>query len=405
MSRALVIVLDSVGIGNAPDAEAYGDAGANTLGHIVERVPDLRLPTLESLGLGELVALGGTRFRASQPKTEKRGRAEARPSEYRASYGRMRERSAGKDTTTGHWEIAGVVVEEPFATFEHFPDELVRRIERDADVQFIGNYPRSGTTIIEELGPEHVRTGKPILYTSADSVMQIAAHEEVMPTQRLYQVCEIARRHANNARIGRVIARPFTGEIGKFRRTPRRHDYSMKPPPTILDRLKDNGTEVIGIGKISDIFAGQGITQSFSTTSNAEGMERIAEQWARAENALLFANLVDFDMLFGHRRDVTGYAQALREFDHWLSGFPTQVTNQDLVIITADHGNDPTFHGSDHTREEVPLFMINGSEPRDLGTRETFADVAATLADYFELPKSWPAGTSLLQTNECMSRR
>ena len=384
--RALLIVLDSVGIGNAPDAEQYGDAGANTLGHIFAQMPQQRLPALESLGLAELL-------HRSAPRAP------------RASYGKMRERSAGLDTTTGHGELAGVLLDEPFAVFEHFPELLVRQIEEEANVQFIGNYARSGTTILEELGPEHVRSGKPILYTSADSVMQIAAHEEVVPLRRLYDICEVARRHADAVRIGRVIARPFAGEMGSFRRTARRHDYSMKPPRTVLNAIRENGAEVIGIGKISDIFAGEGLTQSFPSASNAEGMERIAELWRRAENALLFANLVDFDMLFGHRRDVGGYANALQEFDRWLGGFIKAIREDDLVIITADHGNDPTFRGTDHTREEVPLFVFHRGESAQLGTRETFADVAATLADYFEVPGGWNVGSSFLQTDACTSRR
>jgi phosphopentomutase len=270
-------------------------------------------------------------------------------------------------------------------------------------VQFIGNYPRSGTTILDELGPEHFRTGKPILYTSADSVLQIAAHEEVIPIARLYEICEIARRHADEYRIGRVIARPFEGEIGNFRRTSRRHDYSMKPPRTVLNAISETSREVIGVGKISDIFAREGITQSFPTTSNAEGMQQIVELWPRIENGLIFVNLVDFDMLFGHRRDVAGYANALREFDSWLANFLPQIAPDDLVIITADHGNDPTFRGTDHTREEVPLFVLHGNNSLDLGTRETYADVAASLADYLEV--EWPVGSSFLQTKTCTSRR
>ena len=374
--RALLIVLDSAGVGNAPDAADYGDAGANTLGHIFERTPDLRLPTLESLGLAQL--LGGSA-----------------PAPVRASWGRMRERSAGKDTTTGHWEIAGVILDEPFAVFERFPDALVRAIEDEAGVEFIGNYPRSGTTILEELGAEHVRTGKPILYTSADSVMQIAAHEEIVPIERLYQICEVARRHCDQPKIGRVIARPFAGEVGSFRRTSRRHDYSMKPPRTVLNAISESGAEVIGVGKIADIFAGEGLTQSFPTASNTDGMQRIAELWPQLDDGLIFANLVDFDMLFGHRRDVAGYAQALKQFDDWLPTFVDQIAPDDLAIITADHGNDPTFRGTDHTREEVPLFVLHQAEARQLGTRETFADVAATLAQFFGFA-TWPGSTGIL---------
>ncbi len=367
--RSLLLVLDSVGIGGAPDAAAYGDDGANTLGHILEQVADLQLPNLESLGLGNLL------------------RGEGKPA--RASYGRMRERSAGKDTTTGHWELAGAILEKPFATFERFPGELVRQIERAAGVEFIGNYASSGTEILSVLGSEHLQTGRPILYTSADSVLQIAAHEEVIPVERLYAICAEARKVADDYRIGRVIARPFIGAAPNFQRTSRRHDFSLQTPRTILDEIP-----ATGIGKISDIFAGHGIARSFPTASNHEGMARIDELWRADREGFFFANLVDFDMLYGHRRDAVGYAQALCEFDRWLGDFLPQILPEDLVIITADHGNDPTFRGTDHTREEVPLFVLHHGTTRDLGTRETFADVAATLAEYFALAEPWPIGKS-----------
>ncbi|MEP6810432.1 MAG: phosphopentomutase [Chthoniobacterales bacterium] len=379
--RAFLLVLDSVGIGHAPDAEQYGDNGANTLGHILEQTPELRLPTLESLGLPAL--LPEYRPYGSHPT-------------YRAAYGRMRVRSAGKDTTTGHWELAGIVLPEPFAVYEQFPAEFVRKIEREAGVQFLGNFARSGTSILEELGPEHIRSGHPILYTSADSVLQIAAHEDVVPVARLYQICEIARHHADALRIGRVIARPFDGGPGNFRRTARRHDYSITPPRSILNAISEGGATVTGVGKISDIFAGAGITDSYPTISNDDGMQRITQLWPDLKHGLLFANLVDFDMLFGHRRDVVGYAEALAAFDSWLGVFLETITPDDLVIITADHGNDPTFRGTDHTREQVPLFVLHNGVSQDLGTRETFADIAAALADFFALPEPWPAGTSFL---------
>lgn len=373
--RALLLVLDSVGCGRAPDAAAYGDGGADTLGHIYEAMPGFSLPALERLGLAALMG---------RPDVDKPA----------ASWGRMRERSAGKDTTTGHWEMAGVILDRPFPVFEHFPETLIAAIEREAGVRFIGNCPRSGTAILDELGPEHLRTGNPILYTSADSVMQIAAHESVIPLPRLYAICEIARRHCDAWRIGRVIARPFSDEPGNFRRTSGRHDYSMMPPRTVLNALGEAGHAVHGIGKIRDIFAGSGISAGTPTSGNAEGMEFIARLWTE-HRGLLFANLVDFDMLFGHRRNVAGYAGALREFDSWLPAFLDRTTPDDLVIITADHGNDPTWHGTDHTREEVPLLVIHGACPRALGTRSTFADVAATLAQFFGLPP-WPAGESFL---------
>ena len=394
--RALVLVLDSVGIGGAPDAASYGDEGANTLGHILEQMPELQLPHLESLGLAEVLSLAGRD--SVEPKHDSTRRLD-RISPYRGSYGAMQERSAGKDTTTGHWEIAGVILEEPFATFERFPDELVRAIERDAGVQFIGNYAQSGTTILAELGAEHVRTGKPILYTSADSVLQVAAHEQVIRIDRLYDICTVARQHADRFRIGRVIARPFTGAEGNFSRTARRHDFSMTPPRTILNALTENGNKVIGVGKISDIFAGEGITDSFPSDGNAEGMQKIAENWERLENGLIFANLVDFDMLYGHRRDLGGYAEALAQFDDWLGGFTPQISAADLVIITADHGNDPTFRGTDHTREKVPLFVLHRNESRSLGVRESYADVAATLSEYFEL-RRWAVGQPFLSEKQ-----
>ena len=273
-------------------------------------------------------------------------------------------------------------------------------IERDAGVQFIGNYAQSGTTILAELGPEHVRTGKPILYTSADSVLQIAAHEQVIRIDRLYEICTVARQHADRFRIGRVIARPFTGPEGNFSRTSRRHDFSMEPPRTILNAISESGHAVIGVGKISDIFAGQGITESFPTDGNAEGMQKIRENWERIENGLIFANLVDFDMLYGHRRHVAGYARALAQFDEWLGEFLGRIARPDLVIITADHGNDPTYRGTDHTREQVPLFVLHQNEARALGVRETYADVAATLSEFFALPSRWPTGDSFLARSD-----
>ena len=387
--RALLLVLDSVGIGGAPDAAEYGDEGANTLGHILERQPELRLPALESLGMEELVPS----YRSNRSYTT-----------YGSSYGKMRERSAGKDTTTGHWEIAGVILEKPFATFERFPDELVHAIERDAGVEFIGNYAQSGTTILAELGAEHVHTGKPILYTSADSVLQVAAHEQVMRVDRLYDVCTVARQHADRYRIGRVIARPFTGPEGHFSRTARRHDFSMQPPRTILNAIAESGRSVVGVGKIHDIFAGKGITESFPTNSNEDGMQRVAECWDALDDGLIFANLVDFDMLYGHRREVSGYADALEQFDRWLAEFLPKINSPDLVIITADHGNDPTFRGTDHTREQVPLFVLHNEARQPLGTRETFADVAATLADYFQLTDAPATGHAFLPKNSSQSR-
>ncbi len=369
MKRALLLVLDSVGCGFAPDAREYGDEGANTLGHILAERPDLAVPTLRALGLDAALNLAAGREVGDLPECSR--------------VGVMSEASSGKDTTTGHWELAGVRTEEAFATFGRFPSELVAAIEEAAGFEFIGNYAASGTVILEELGAEHVATGKPILYTSADSVLQIAAHEEVVPVPELYGICEVARGICDEWRIGRVIARPFVGAAGNFSRTVNRHDYSLVPPRTVLNVLADSGVPVIGVGKISDIFAGSGVTESHPTVSNADGMATIERLWDQTSGGLIFANLVDFDMLFGHRRDVAGYAGALEEFDAWLGVFLGKVREADLLIITADHGNDPTWRGTDHTRERVPLFMLAGERGGSLGVRETFASVAETLAGFF----------------------
>jgi phosphopentomutase len=307
----------------------------------------------------------------------------------------MRERSAGKDSTTGHWEIAGIVLAEPFATFPRIPDQLVAAIEQEAGIRFLGNRAASGTAIVEELGAQHLRTGDPILYTSADSVLQIAAHEAVIPLPRLHAICEVARRHADAYRIGRVIARPFTGTPGAFTRTAHRHDYVMPPPRSVLDALAEAEVPVTGIGKVADLFAGTGFSASLPTGDNAEGMRRIAECWGGQRRGLVFANLVDFDTVFGHRRDIAGFATALAAFDAWLGGFLPQVAPDDLVIITADHGCDPAHAGTDHTREEVPLLALHRGRIDPLGTRDGFADVAATLAACFGLPP-WPTGRPFL---------
>ncbi|HRJ73243.1 MAG TPA: phosphopentomutase [Terrimicrobiaceae bacterium] len=370
-SRALVIVLDSVGVGHAPDAAAYGDEGADTLGHVLARHPELRLPHLERLGLAmvrELASGGGGGLR---PEC--------------GSAGVMAEVSAGKDTTTGHWELAGAVLEKPFAVFAEFPPELVRAIEEEAGVAFLGNKAASGTAILDELGPLHVATGHPILYTSADSVMQIAAHEEIVPPERLEAICRIARKHCDAYAIGRVIARPFVTDDGNFTRTANRHDYSLVPPRTVLNELCDAGISVTGVGKISDIFAASGLSASHPTSSNAHGMRTIDALWSRREPGLIFANLVDFDMLYGHRRDPAGYARALAEFDSWLGRFLPGIRDDDLVIITADHGNDPTWRGTDHTREQVPLFVLHGGVRENLGRMTGFGQVASRLRTAFGL--------------------
>lgn len=380
MGRALVLVLDGVGVGGAPDARRYGDDGADTLGRILDREPGLSLRTLWSLGLGRVI---GRDTDSDRPL---------------GLYGRMRERSAGKDSTTGHWELAGVVLDEPFATFERFPEALVGAVERECGVRFIGNRAASGTAIIEELGPEHLGTGRPILYTSADSVFQVAAHEDVIPAERLHDICRAARRHADAWRIGRVISRPFRGRPGAFERTAGRHDYSMAPPRTVLDALTGAGVRTVGVGKIGDLFAGRGLARSIPTGSNGEGMRTTAEVWRELEGGdggLVFTNLVDFDTLYGHRRDAAGFAAALAAFDAWLAGFLPACRREDLVILTADHGNDPTFRGTDHTREEVPLLVLHGGRRGDLGVRGSFADIAATLAAYFGIGP-WAVGEPLI---------
>lgn len=374
--RALVVVLDSVGVGHAPDAAAYGDEGADTLGHILRECPGLKVPYLRKLGLESALATAGGRP-AGVPQC--------------GSVGVLTGLSAGKDTTTGHWELAGVVVREPFRIYESFPAEMVRAIEADAGVTFLGNVAASGTEILARLGGQHVRTGNPILYTSADSVLQIAAHEEVVPLERLYEICKIARAHADG--IGRVIARPFCGTNGMWKRTPNRHDFSLPPPRTILNALEDEGIPVTGIGKISDIFAGSGVRESHPTTSNRHGMEVIQKLWNAGTGGLYFANLVDFDMLFGHRRDVRGYALALEEFDLWLGGFLEAVRDDELVMITADHGNDPTWKGTDHTREKVPCFELHAGRNAVLGEMQGFGYVAARVARHFQL--AWSASDSV----------
>jgi phosphopentomutase len=382
VKQAVLIVLDSVGVGHAPDAGAFGDEGADTLGHIREAVPGLSLPSLDEAGLAAAAALAAGRKAGGSPTL---------------SWGCLSERSAGKDTVTGHWELAGAILEEPFATFERFPDELVAEMERLCGTGFLGNYARSGTVILEELGAEHLRTGLPILYTSADSVIQVAAHESVLPAPRLHELCLRLRPLADRERIGRVIARPFEGAPGDFRRTANRHDFAMRPPLTVLDRLGEIGVGTVGVGKIGDIFSGAGIARSLPTKGNAEGCETIDRLLAEPPGRprLVFANLVDFDSLYGHRRDPQGYARALAEFDAWFGGLLPRLDDETLLLVTADHGNDPTWTGTDHTRERVPLLVKGPFPPRCIGVRETFGDVAATLALWFGASFEGLAGEAL----------
>jgi len=371
----VLIVLDSVGCGELPDASVYGDQGSNTLGNIARHVR-LRIPHLRSLGLGRLVDLGeGAGARA-------RGRVD-RPS----AYGRMAESSAGKDSVTGHWEMMGIVLQQPFATFPHgFPPEVIDHFEQRIGRQTLGNVVASGTEIIDRLGAEHMQSGRPIVYTSADSVFQIAAHEDVIPVSELYRICEIAFDMVAPLHVGRVIARPFVGSVGAFRRTANRHDYAVTPPgDTLLDLLTRRGIPVVSIGKIRDLFAGRGIDRAIPARSDADGLNHLMEVVHEQGEGLIFINLVDFDAQFGHRNDVDGYAANLERFDERLEDVLSALRDSDLLVITADHGNDPTTPSTDHSREYVPI-LLTGSRVRaevDLGTRQTFADLGQTLADNF----------------------
>jgi phosphopentomutase len=365
----VLIVLDSVGCGELPDASAYGDQGSNTLGNIARQVP-LRIPHLRSLGLGRVVDLGST-DRLDQP----------------SAYGRMAESSAGKDSVTGHWEMMGIVLDHAFSTFpDGFPPEVIEAFEQRIDRRILGNIVASGTEIIERLGEEHVRTGRPIVYTSADSVFQVAAHEDVIPVSELYRICEVAFELVAPLRVGRVIARPFVGTVGSFRRTANRHDYALTPPQdTLLDFLARGGIPVVSIGKVRDLFAGRGIDRGLPARSDAEGLEHLLEVVGEGGEGLVFINLVDFDTQFGHRNDVEGYANNLEGFDERLPDVLSALRASDLLVITADHGNDPTTPSTDHSREYVPI-LLTGAQVRanvDLGTRRTFADLGQTLADNF----------------------
>ena len=385
MKRIFLIVLDSVGAGEAPDAAAFGDVGAHTL-RSISSSPRFSADNLRALGLGNIDGLGFLGA-ASAP---------------RGAHGRLRELSLGKDTTIGHWEIGGIVSERPLPTYpEGFPRELLDKFSRRTGRGVICNLPYSGTEVIADYGEEHLRTGDLIVYTSADSVFQIAAHENLVPPEELYRYCRIARELlVGEHGVGRVIARPFIGEAGRFTRTANRHDFSIEPPrDTLLDALKAAGREVIGIGKIGDIFVGRGLTESHYTHSNTEGMEMLSAMAKRDFEGLCFANLVDFDMLYGHRRDVDGYAAALAQFDGWLGGFLPTLREEDAVIVTADHGCDPAFLAStDHTREYVPLIVAGqGVKPVGLGTLDGFATIGATVAEALGVPFRGD-GQSILST-------
>jgi phosphopentomutase len=383
--RVIWIVLDSVGIGELPDAADYGDVGRDTLGHIARSRP-LRLPILEAMGLANIKPLAHLAA-ASKPT---------------GAFGKGITVSPGKDTTTGHWEMAGIWLDQAFPVYPHgFPKELIAEFERRIARRTLGNKPASGTEIIKELGEEHVRTGYPIVYTSGDSVFQIAAHEEVIPIAELYRECQIARELCDGPnRVGRVIARPFTGAAGNFRRTERRHDYAVEPPkPMLLDVLTELAVPVFGVGKIHDIYNGRGVSKYVTTKNNADGMAKLSDSLERQQRGLIFVNLVDFDMLYGHRKDVEGFARSLEEFDGLLGSFVQQMRASDLLLITADHGcdPDPVNPTTDHSREYVPIlaFSPGAAGGVNLGIRSTLADMGQTVAENFG---GWiPHGTSFLR--------
>jgi phosphopentomutase len=384
--RVVWIVLDSVGIGPLPDAADYGDTGRDTLGHVARSRP-LELPNLVWLGLGNILPLEHL-----PPAREPLG-----------SFGKAATHSPGKDTTTGHWEMAGIWLDRPFPVYPHgFPRELIEQFEAAIGRKTLGNKPASGTEIIKELGEEHVRTGRPIVYTSGDSVFQIAAHEDVIPIEELYRMCEIARKLLTGPhQVGRVIARPFTGAPGNFRRTERRHDYAVAPPrPMLLDVLAERGVPVLGVGKIHDIYDGRGVDHFLRTSSNADGMAKLHAAMAERPAGLIFANLVDFDMLYGHRKDVEGFARSLEEFDRLLGPLVAELRPKDLLLLTADHGCDPDAcsPSTDHSREYVPVLAYgpNARPGISLGTRETLADLGQTIAENFGA--AIPHGASFLSS-------
>ncbi|HUP44472.1 MAG TPA: phosphopentomutase [Thermoanaerobaculia bacterium] len=382
MRRVIVIVCDSLGVGELPDARDFGDEGSNTLGHVL-RDARPRLPNLESIGLLHTLPQPASRVTP------------------RAAYGRMAERSAGKDTTTGHWEMMGLVVTEPFRTYPNgFPREIITEYERRIGRKTLGNRPASGTVILDELGEEHMRTGSPIVYTSGDSVFQVAAHEEVIPVEELWRICAVARelmRGEHN--VGRIIARPFVGEgKGSFKRTANRKDFSVRPTGvTVVELAQKAGRQVVGLGKIADIFDHVGIGTEIRTESNSDGMRKTIDLVRDSDADFIFTNLVDFDSKYGHRNDVAGYGKALETFDGELPALLDALRSEDLLFITADHGCDPADVSTDHTREYVPLIIAGPSvTTRSLGTRSTFADLGATICEYLNIPNDGVAGSSVL---------
>lgn len=373
--RFIVLILDSLGVGELPDADQYGDGGSDTLGNLALRIGNLGLPNLEKLGLGKIIPVRGL-FAVEEAS---------------ANYGKMSEKAPGKDSITGHWELMGYIASQAQPTYpEGFPARILRRLREKTGREFLGNIAASGTEIIERYGKEHLASGSPILYTSADSVLQIAAHEKVIPISELYHICEIARKiMTGKDAVGRIIARPFIGELGRFQRTANRKDFSLPAPSrTVLDHLKDAGINVLGIGKIEDLFAGRGLSRSIHTHSNLNGLQETLKAIRADTTGFIFTNLVDFDMLWGHRNDPEGYYTGLQEVDHYLPNILRSLKSDDIFVITADHGCDPTTPSTDHSREYVPL-IVYGRNLRaniNLGTRETFADLGATISDYFHIP-------------------
>ncbi|GAA0091658.1 phosphopentomutase [Paraclostridium bifermentans] len=378
MSRVIWMIIDSVGIGALPDSEKFGDVNVNTLGNIVKNYKDIKLPNMLKLGLGNIDGIDSLEGVESPI----------------GAFGRASEVSKGKDTTTGHWEMTGVLVETPFKTYENgFPKEIIDEFERKTNRKVIGNKPASGTAILDELGEQQMKTGEVIVYTSADSVFQIAAHEEIIPLDELYKMCEIAREimMGENA-VARIIARPFVGQPGAFERTSNRRDYSLSPfEDTVLDNIKNSNLDVIGVGKIEDIFNKQGITEAIHTKDNMDGVDQTINYMKKENNGLIFTNLVDFDSKYGHRRDVKGYKEALEEFDARIPEILENMEDDDILIINSDHGNDPTYKGTDHTREYIPMLICgkNVKSGLNLGTRSSFADIGATVADLLnvKIPK------------------
>lgn len=386
MKRVFLVVLDSVGIGEMPDAAQYGDEGSHTL-YAASTSQYFNMPNMKKLGLFNI---DGVKEKFPEIKDDS----------FDGAIARLSESSSGKDTTTGHWEIAGIISKQPFPTYpDGFPDDVIREFEQKTGRKVICNKPYSGTDVIRDYGKEHVETGALIVYTSADSVFQIAAHEEVIPIEEQYRYCEIAREMLQDEHgVGRVIARPFLGAYPDYARTSNRHDYSLVPGTTMLDQLKDANYDVLGVGKIFDIFAGKGITETVRTVDNAEGIEKLIERIGRDFEGICFTNLVDFDMIYGHRNNIDGYAKALSSFDEQLPRILESLREDDILIVTADHGCDPSTPSTDHSREYVP-FVAYGNKVKvgvNIGTRKTFADISATVLDFFDLP-SKVAGTSFLQ--------